>query len=466
MPVLKSSSALPSLAIAAFAALTVAAQLVLLGTEPVLAPDSASYLDWAAHRTLGYPLFLSLAGSTSDAVVLQIILAGACLLFLGSSARAFTGSTFAALAAMALIAANPELAKYQASILTESIFVSLTMLILAMLLRLLAKPAVRVPDVAALSGAMGLAVAIRPPGLAFLPLLAILAVLLWPRVRARPLALAGAAILPALGIVASERLAASALHSTPPVSMFERTVFAKAGMLDAGPAPYPAGDPRRAVWEDLDAQMSAARRLVAGAPGAAARHYIAVNYEVYAQYHIDRSAAQAAAGALGQRPGAILREVGLARIAAAPWAYLSLSAQHFAALWRLYGASHPAAAPGIGRYLDAHRPLPLAGAGGVLDQPIAPRAAALVIQPAVLALGALSGLAIAWLLIAWLRGAASAPVMAAGLCALMVNGNFLLVALTNIGIPRYMLAMWPALMLMAVLLAVSVWRAWSARKWV
>ena len=373
---------------------------------------------------------------------------------LGRAVLAATGSALAATGLMLACCINPELNRYHWMLLTESLFVSLTIAILALIVLMVQRPQPRL--VVLMSTAIGLAIAVRPPGYAFVPLLPVLGLLLWPRIRERWLVYLAGAVVPLLVVLTLETLAYAWHHPLPRDSLTGRHMFAKAALIDAGIAnPYPDGHPYRAIWQQMETDAAPVRRLIAAAPGHSARSHVLRNYEVTLQYRFAEAAVMPASKATGLSPSAVMLDVGLARLRSAPLGYLWLSAQHFGGLWVVYAASHPASAPQINAFLDAHRPLPMDDASGSLTDPAPTRSQALLVQPVMLALGAVTALAILLLAASWLARTPPPALIIAGVSALMVNGNFLLIALTGVGIPRYTLAMWPAIMTTAMFLPLA-----------
>jgi len=66
-------------------------------------------------------------------------------------------------------------------------------------------------------------------------------------------------------------------------------------------------------------------------------------------------------------------------------------------------------------------------------------------------------MAIVLLIPALLRRRATPALITARTCALLVNGNFLLVALTGVGIARHTIAMWPGIVGVGPFLFGAAW---------
>src|SRR6478609_9241205 len=114
-----------------------------LGTNPagpLTTPDSIHYLNASPIVPLGYPLFLKLAGARG-AIVVQPIVFGAALALLGREIVRHTRSTLLAIAVLAGIMALPQLRDFHASILSESLFLTLSIVFLALSVRFTYHPA-------------------------------------------------------------------------------------------------------------------------------------------------------------------------------------------------------------------------------------------------------------------------------------------------------------------------------------
>ena len=103
--------------------------------QPLLSPDSQSYLDFSAIRDGGYPFFLAalkpMVRDLGDIAVLQRIIYAAAISVLGYQLLRIDGRVWlAALACLALLF-NIEVNRYHFSILTESMFLSVSALFVA-----------------------------------------------------------------------------------------------------------------------------------------------------------------------------------------------------------------------------------------------------------------------------------------------------------------------------------------------
>lgn len=431
------------------------------GHTQMLEPDSGSYIAASGFRGLGYPFFLSFVRSLGLPLErvpwIQLALHLAVLPVLFRALRRATGSIWLTAAIVLLCYANPEVAKYHAKVLSESLFLTVLILFIAAFLNFLAVRTHRSLMLASFWVAVG--VTIKPVGWAFVALLAL--VVLGRLFRRRgAIALLAAFLFPLLVVVGLEKGTSYLLHGPERASLVPLHVFGKAGMIDA---PVPAAllmeGPNAPLHRALEADAAAIRQLIARAPSANIARYLTVNYEVFIQYRLGLAARQAIAeeGDLDKA----MTDVGLERLRLGWRNYIALTLSHYLGFWLLYDAPHPALYRAVNDFIDRERPLPYAEFVTPLTEVVEPEGeVAVYARPAIAAAGVITGLLAAIGLVAAFAPR-SMPLRwrQAGLLALGLHGYCLLVALTGVGIPRYLLGVWP---LLVCSLGIAVSAVWSA----
>ncbi len=426
-------------AVSVLGAIVLAGTLMHAPASPIMEPDSPSYLAFASFRSAAYPLFLKLVGA-EGALTVQPILAALALTYLGCELLALTRSILAASGTMLAIALNPFLVVYHYKIMSESLYVSLVMVLLGLLMRLSRQPSPALAAAASLIA--GVMIAVRPAGWFLLPLLLLAALMLRGRAHST-LALAAAAVVPLLAVTAAESSFRSAWHHGNVVSLLNVALYGKAGMIEAPPS----GEQSPAVAA-LEQSYAPIRRIVAMSPDAAIERFLVVNYETCIEYSCSSSLGISSASDASRRAA-------LQRIAANPYGFLALAWRHYTGLWTGNSASHPGEVDAVNAFLGANRPMPFEAEVSAFSTRVEPLAPALIGQPALELIGLLTAiLTVAALAAVSFRHDLPSVRIVALLCALAVQGAFVLNALTGVGIPRYMLAMWPAMMLM---LTCSAW---------
>src|SRR5688500_11681139 len=135
---------------------------------PVTTPDSFHYLNMTPIVPLGYPFFLKLTGARG-AIITQPIIFSAALAFLGHEIIRATRNTWLAAAVVLGSMIVPQLRGYHASILSESLFLSLLVIFLALAVRFMHHPTWRLMVFVAIT--VGAAATVRRTGFAFVPVM-------------------------------------------------------------------------------------------------------------------------------------------------------------------------------------------------------------------------------------------------------------------------------------------------------
>jgi hypothetical protein len=434
-----------------------------LGTNPAgpfTTPDSVHYLNTSPIVPLGYPFFLKAAGARG-AILVQPILFGAALLLLGREIVRLTRSTWLAVAVIAGSIALPQIREFHASILSESLFLTLLVAFIALCVRFAYHPAWHWMALAAT--AAGLGATVRRTGFALLPVMLFLALVHRRQVK-RPVLVFVATLAPFLIIIGVEQAIAPAVHAGQSSSLMGRHMFAKAALIDAPPAP-PSSDPIRAALDQhLQNDYAPIRALLASAPRDL-RAVLSIYYETCLQGGcVDRS--RALMPELNESEQTrILGQAATARIARAPLAFARLTAMNFQSLWTVDRLRHPGRAAALTAFVASHRPMPFEKLAFSLDpdSPLAfegverVRYMQWVMTAAAIWTGAI---ALAGLVAAAVRDRLAPLFAIATIAALAAHGCLLLTALLASGFSRFTQGVWPAIVTAAVF---GLWAALPAR---
>ncbi len=361
-----------------------------------------------------------------------------------------TGSLAAAAAVMTLTIANPPLLTLHYTVLTESLFVSIFAVFLGLLMRLSRRPSLRLT--AAVSLVAGVAVTVRPAGWFLCPLMLIVALMLGKNFKqgASRLMLLACAIIPLLTVTGIERAFSiyrqdAGAHDAAMPSLLDRALIGKAGMIDA---PADAID-RSTSARVLESDFTPVRSLVAHAPNWGVRRYLEISYETCLEY--------ACAAALGlEKDFRNARRAALARISANPGGFFSLAWQQYLSLWSIYAVANAREASIDNAYIEAHRPLPMEGPVHSQMTKLKPaKWTTKLVQLALWLIAAATGiLSLAGLIAAVTRFSPPPVPFTAMSSSLSVQGGLALAAVFGVGITRYMLVFWPA---MVVAMVFGVW---------
>jgi hypothetical protein len=408
--------------------------------EPIMGGDAYAFLIFFPSRPSGYPLALWALG-TKTTVLLQPLVYAAALAWLTLEVLAWTRVRWLAATVILCLAANPALNKWHDVVMSESLFLTLQLCVLAASVRCM-----RLGDIASLaylSMLVGAVAIVRQAGLFFVIVPVVVAFASFRRDRLAAALIA--ALLPALLIVAVERGASGLWRGQAMFSsQLSEHLYSQGALIDS---PVEAASVAR---------FAPIRALIRDAPNADARQTLAIEYVNCVQHACSDQFAI---------PQEEKRRVGLARILAAPRAYAVLLWLQYRGLWAVYSQQQPALAADLKAYIDAHRPLPF-------EKLVAPLMAkgpspflcqyAAVIRPAIIAVGVATGaMAIfGWLLI--LVRKADDVFLLGVLCASGAHMALLFSAVFGGGAPRYTASMWPALMLSLLLVAASALRRLQA----
>jgi hypothetical protein len=427
----------------------------------ITTPDSFHYLNMTPIVPLGYPFFLQLTGARG-AIVAQPIIFSAALAFLGREVVRTTRSVWLAVAIITATIVVPQIREYHASILSESFFLTLLVVFLGLVVRFMHHPTWRLMVCVAIT--VGVAATVRRTGFAFVPVMLIMVLLQRHHLRGAQTALLFvAALAPFATIVATEQVMAPIVHAGAPSSLLGRHVFAKAGLIDAPPAPIDADDIRRALDDQLENAFAPIRSMLARAPYNV-RGVLAIYYETCLQGGCADEARGATKAAIEARQTEIMGAAGSARIRRAPWQFVKLTWLHYGSLWTVNRLRHPDTANDLNAFLAAHRPLPYEelalslGPGRTLE--FTGSQTVRYAQYAISVMAIITGLLAVLGCVAAIATPRLSPALAiASVSALTAHGGLMLTALLAAGFTRFLLGLWPAIV------ASCAFAAWHAVNW-
>jgi hypothetical protein len=426
---------------------------------PLIGPDSPSYVDFHAIRTGGYPFFLSVLklffADQSHYVIAQYTLyALSVLLFAWQLLKTERNLLFCLIVEVGLLA-NWEVNRYHFSLITETLFLSISVWFLAATLAQLRTGSL--VSLAAASAAAGAAVAVRVTGFTFL---AVLPVVLFAAPSLSPwVKRLAVAILPFVVVLGAESFYHRAHHPGPRETVLPILLLGKAGMVSiAHPekvidAAAPVAKP---LQEALEYQLAPMRKLLAGMPDLATRCRLEDWYENFVVYDFAPNERAAVIEAAQGRRGLI--PVALARLRMGIPDYLRLTGDHLFCLWIVWTTDNNEKAA-LADYLAAHAPIPFADR--VLPPfeksraPPFPR----LVRTIMLTTAALLALAALLTIIGLFLRPLALPLKLSGICGIAVHGGLILSALSSAGIPRYTIGLWPPMVV-----GILFFGAWVARQ--
>lgn len=426
-----------------------------LGTNPAgpfTTPDSVHYLNTSPIVPLGYPFFLKIVGARG-AIIAQPVLFGAALAWLGREIVTLTRSTWLAVAVIAGTIALPQLREFHASILSESLFLTLLVAFLALCVRFAYHPTWHL--MVLIATAAGVSATVRRTAFAYLPVMLVLVMLQRRQLKGSHLSLFFvAAVAPFIVIIGAEQAAAPVVHAGQSSSLMGRHMFAKAALINAPAAPASSDRVLATLNTHLERDYAPIRQFLASAPPDV-RGALAINYETCLQGGcVDRS--RALMPDTGEaRQTETLGAAGLARIRRAPLEFAKLTAMTYRSLWTVDRLHHPDRAPALSAFIAANRPMPFEKLAFALEPEHVLEFQGIervrYMQWVMTAIGWWT----AAVALVGIVGAVALPqlpplAIIATTAALTAHASLLLTAILASGFSRFLQGLWPAIVMAAV----------------
>jgi hypothetical protein len=427
-------------AIVCLSALYAGFLVVRAPADPIRAPDTIAYLGFSPAVPAGYPAFLAMV-TPKGAEISQPILYAAAVAWIGLEALALTSSVGLALSVWLASVVIPQLSTYHVSLLSESLFMSLSAAFLASAVRFVRHPSERG---AVLMGALaGVAATVRAPGHALAVVVAIAVLMEWRRLPSSRRLWTLAAPLVVIAIIAvAERAVSGAVHRSELTSLVGRSLFAKAALIDSPRMPDAEDPLRRRLDDILEHRFEPARRTI-DRESSDLRRVLQLFYETCVQ--------GPCAEDLGHAPWTrrwyndVVFERAGARIARAPLAYFGLTMDEYRSLWIPLRLHHPETSRQMRAFLAADHPIAFRHeALSLSPQDTQPYEVLRLVQPVVTLVAWGTGLLMVCGVLAAMLRRPLPPALAVGaLAASMAHGGLLITALFAAGIGRYALSYWP-----------------------
>ena len=450
--------------------------------ETMLHGDSESYfLERPSNRNrwMGYPLFLELVeavfGTVNAVPRAQLVLLAAAVCFLGFAVWQALRASWLALALAASAFGVSAVSRLHAYLLSEGLFVPLVCALAGVVTLLVRRSSASLA--AAGATLCGLAITVRPTGMAMLALWPALAWLLWPRHVGRRGRLAAAVALPLVLVFGAEAVVWKSIHgwASERHQLVDRALFAKAVLVPQAPTPATIGDAELAEFL-ADARRFAAplRELIAAAPE---RRIGAIQLRTAegrlegVSYGLLREPIAELAERRGIAADPLLGQIGWRSMLSLPGAWFANATTHWLSLWTYYSVNDAAFARRYQAYMrhqtDHANATLFEAANIVLPPAAAAKPLAVVWFVRFAAAVALAGTLFALGVVVWRRVGRGLEkrhdgLVVAAAAALLAHGPVLVVAIFNKAQLRYIAITWPLQVLCMLLLAHWAWRWWRA----
>jgi hypothetical protein len=433
---------------------------------PLLDSDSAGYIEFSIYRTAIYPLFLRLlmgAGLSFEQIaVVQVLLFAGTLIVLGAALlRAGISRALIVLVVIAL-AANGYFSGLHRAIMAESLFFSVLTIAIAFFIDHLRSG--RISALAFATVCLGIAIGIRPAGLFFLPIVPVAAWLKWHQRNVSAWVFAATVLASLATGPIVERVAYRMEHGARQGSIVSLLLCGKAAMLIRPDTEFtgPHAETLKSLGAALYESYGPVQDYLSKVPSWAAWPPMTANYEATAQ------SCQAITGDLvewskqtGVAAAALNDELSKQTILHNLSGYVRLALTHYIGEWSIAGLTFPPAALTVNRYSAAYAQIPLQS---MIDKTTAYPPATLrsyIVYPGFVTAGVVTfGLSL--LLIAFIvrphlgdRGRLQYLMVACFLAAAAQIYSFA-IGFTNISSTRFMMAVYPHIVLSAVFLLLAL----------
>ena len=438
---------------------------------PLMEPDSSGYVSFSANRTAMYPLFLrALTGlglSLQSVTYVQVaVFCGALVILIVALDRANIRRFWLVLFVV-LLGTNSYFASFQRTILTESIgFSAITAATAFLLDYLRTGRAIRL----ALAGIfVGLSIGIRPGCITFLPMLVLAVWLKWHRRDVTAYALVAALIVPtALGMIA-ERAMHRMEHGARADSVLPYILTGKAAMLVRSDTVFtgPASATLNSLGQKLSRAYEPVHDYLSRLPSRVAVPVMTAFFEAAGQFQVINKDLASIAVQSGVSEDYLREELGKQAIRSNIGGYATLTLTHYFGQWSIAALTFPPTARAVNDFSSSLPKVPLIEEIG--PTPFFPVASlkSVVVYPGFLIAGAVT-LVLSLFLLRYLWRPTTADVvwhndlMIAAFFALTCHSSMFLISLINVSTPRFLMMVYPHILLAALFMLRALCPAWVA----
>jgi hypothetical protein len=438
--------------------------LVIPSYYPLLQPDSFGYLSFDRNRTALYPLFLhALTGVGLNLVqvtyVQAIIFHIALPFLLLAMLRAGCGRFLVFIFVLAL-ELNVGYSSLHWSILTESLFLSLSAILVALLLDYFRTG--RLVFIASASLCVGILYGIRPAAITLVPMLFVAAWLNWFKSgTARAWALLVALFVPLAAGPIFENVVFRLVHADSRATTVPNLMRGKAAMLIRGDTRFtgPYADTLNGLGAELNATYAPVHKFLANLPSIVAWPVASSTYEAVAQFGVLNDALAKASNRTGLSQEWLCEELGRQAIEQNFAGFLQLSLLNYFGQWSVTALTFPPAARAFNSYVNTYPNVPLEDYIAYLTLHPPSSNKSYLIYPIFLFSGLISLVLSSGLLVfLWKSRLGERPrlrgLVLAGFFAAMCQVHTIIISFINVATPRFLMAVYPQLLLMFIFLIV------------
>tara|TARA_Y100000588_G_scaffold187694_1_gene201792 strand:+ start:1582 stop:2934 length:1353 start_codon:yes stop_codon:yes gene_type:complete len=408
--------------------------------------DTGSYTSMSDFRSLGYPIFLKILkllgfGYKGVSWVQAILYAISTAVLVRVLAIRIGLLTSAGVAAGLLL--NPYLTRYQFTILTEGLWLSVLLVWAATLIELLYAKKGILPKAVVLGALTGLAFTIKPASIAMVPILVITPILMHRLIAVK--LVVGATVLSVLAfffIAGMERSAHHLIHGSTEKSQLSNLIFARSLMLEDHRVSVNSRYPK--LTEALEEEYKKVHFFLREVSDIRVRQFLNVRYEAISHFGYRPAEFYSTVKRTGEKPDTIIREFGIDRILANKTNFFVRGLEHFLGMWTIFRVSTPGGSAALQAFLDRSGPLPLAHLDPALRPKIRASFSAFLLQFGFWATGGLLSFQMLLLGTQCLFARRLSRVSLLNLTMIItIQGSFLAIAMLNTAIERFSIVYLP-----------------------
>ena len=445
-----------------------ASLLVIPSYYPLLQPDSFGYISFDRSRTAFYPLFLRALSSgglnLEQITYVQIAVFHIALIFLLLAVlRAGCGRLLVFTLVVAL-EVNVAYSSLHRSILTEFLFFSLSAVLVTLLLHYFrtGRPAF----IAGASLCVGMLYGIRPAAITLAPMLFVAVWLNWHKRNGSPWVLLVALMVPLAGGPIMETIVFRMAHADHRASIVPNMMMGKAAMVIRSGTSFsgPYAETLNVLGAELYTTYAPVHRFLSHLPSIVAWPVASSTYEAVAQFSILNEALAKAANRTGLSQDWLREELGRQAIEQNFTGFLQLSLLNYFGQWSVTALTFPPVARSFNEYVDTYPSVPLEAHLSSLTMRPPSSNKSYFTYPIFLCSGLVSlvlGIGLSAFL--WKPRLAERPrfcyLVLAVFFAAMCQVHTITISFLNVATPRFLMAVYPQLLLMFVFLSMAIFPA-------
>ena len=413
--------------------------------SPKIQGDSSSYIGFSPIRTLGYPFVISIVG-LDLLVQTQLIVFSLSLILLGHEINKIIKNLYMNSLVLILICFTPDLIDMHLSVLTESFFTSLIIIIISALINFSFNN--KLNYLILISVVVGIAASIRPVAYALVP--AILFFVLFNSETKKKFLLSVACItLPCLLIISFERTTASLIFKDEIDSLMPRHLFAKSSMIDSYINSSLSSEDNLTLKllsiQNKDSEYI--RKFISNAPSVEVKNVLTLYYEQCIQYRCFKDKIYLNNQMSRAKENEIILKASLDRLGNNPLATINLFFIHYKSLWTMYQVRHPSVVHVFNDYIEKSDFIPYENSiFDVMPKKFSEFNLSYYLQPIFIFVGWVTFLiALLYVFCTLLPINISPFFKVSGILALIIHLGFSFTAFFGLGISRYSFVFFPVI---------------------